>query len=76
MNPWAEVKRQELLDVIRACAGIAIDVSASDSSVVPGGEIPVSVTVVNRSDYPFILSTVANIYANPSKAPGTRRSLP
>ena len=72
VNPWAAVKKEELLDVIRACAGLAIDVSASDSSVVPGGEIPVSVSVINRSDYPFILSTVANPLANPSKAPGAK----
>jgi hypothetical protein len=71
-NPWTEVKRQEMLDAIRACAGLAIDVSASDSSVTAGGEIPVSVTVVNRSDYPFTLSTVAMRYANPGKAPGAR----
>jgi LmbE family N-acetylglucosaminyl deacetylase len=72
VNPWTEVKRQELLDAIRACAGIAIDVSAGDSSVIPGGEIPVSVTVINRSDYPFVLSAVAMRYANPGKAPGTK----
>jgi LmbE family N-acetylglucosaminyl deacetylase len=72
VNPWTDIKRQELLDVIRACAGIAIDVSAGDSSVVPGGDIPVSVTVINRSDYPFVLSTVATPYANPSKAPGAK----
>jgi LmbE family N-acetylglucosaminyl deacetylase len=71
-NPWTNVKREEMLDAIRACAGLAIDVSASDSSVTAGGEIPISVTVVNRSDYPFILSTVATRYANPGKAPGAR----
>ena len=43
-NPWVDVKRRDLLDAIRACAGISIDVSAGDSSVTPGGEIPVSVT--------------------------------
>jgi len=72
INPWIEVKRNEILDVVRACAGLAIDVSASDSSVVAGGEIPMSVNVVNRSDYPFILSTVATLYANPGKAPGAK----
>ena len=72
VNPWVEVKRQELLEVIRACAGISIDVSAGDSSVVPGAEIPIAVTVLNRSDYPFILSTVATRYANPGKAPGAK----
>ena len=71
-TPWIEVKRNELLDVIRGCAGISIDVSAGDSAVAPGGELPVNVTVVNRSDYPFILSTVASPNAKPSKAPGAQ----
>lgn len=72
VNPWLPVKRAELLDAIRACAGMTIDVSAGDSSVNPGGEIPISVTVLNRSDYPFVLSTVATLYANPGKAPGAK----
>jgi LmbE family N-acetylglucosaminyl deacetylase len=69
-NPWLAVKHRELLEAIRDCAGIAIDVAAADSAVVPGGEIPVSVTVINRSDYPFRLSLVGSRFANPSKAPG------
>ncbi len=72
LNPWLPIKRAELLDAIRACAGLAIDVSAGDSSVNPGGEVPITVTVVNRSDYPFVLSTVATLYANPGKAPGAK----
>jgi len=72
INPWIDVKRRELAEAIRGCAGIAIDVAASDSAVVPGGEIPVSVTVVNRSDYPFTLQTVASRYANPSKGVGKK----
>jgi LmbE family N-acetylglucosaminyl deacetylase len=70
VTPWIEVKRNELLEVIRGCAGLSIDVSAAGSSVAPGGELPVSVTVVNRSDHPFILSTVASLHAKPGKAPG------
>jgi LmbE family N-acetylglucosaminyl deacetylase len=72
VNPWIAVQRRELLEAIKGCAGLAIDVNAADSAVTPGGEIPVSVTVINRSDYPFILSTVASLYANPGKAPGKR----
>src|SRR6476469_10553728 len=68
-NPWVEVKRRELLEAIRQCAGLSIDVSAADSAVTPGGEIPVSVTVVNRSDFPLTLSSVASPYASPGKAP-------
>lgn len=71
-KPWLEGKKHDLLEAIRECAGIAIDVAAGDSTVTPGGEIPVSVTVVNRSDYPFRLSMVASLFASPSKAPGTK----
>lgn len=69
--PWIETRKQDILDAIRDCAGIAIDVAAAESAVSPGAELPVSVTVVNRSDYPFRLSMVASLYATPSKAPGT-----
>jgi LmbE family N-acetylglucosaminyl deacetylase len=71
-RPWIETKRLELLGVIRDAAGIAIDVSAAESAVTSGGELPVTVTVVNRSNHPFRLSMVASLYAQPSKAPGTR----
>ena len=71
-RPWLETKRLELLDAIRDAAGLAIDVSAADPTVTPGGELPVSVTVVNRSDHPFRLSMVASLFAQPSKAPGVR----
>jgi LmbE family N-acetylglucosaminyl deacetylase len=66
-SPWADVKQRDLLNAIRACAGISIDVAAGDSSVTAGSSIPVSVSVVNRSDYPFNLSMVASRYADPSK---------
>jgi LmbE family N-acetylglucosaminyl deacetylase len=70
VNPWLEVKRRELLEAIRGCAGISIDVAAADSSVTPGGSINVGVTVINRSDYPFTLQTVGSRYADPSKGVG------
>ena len=66
-NAWLHTKFTELMDVIQDCAGLAIDVTAADSSVIPGGEIPVSVTVTNRSDYPFRLQMVAGVYADPGK---------
>jgi LmbE family N-acetylglucosaminyl deacetylase len=71
-KPWLEQKKRELLDAIRDAAGIAIDVAATESTITPGQKLPVSVTVVNRSDYPFRLSMVASLFANPSKAPGTK----
>src|SRR5947209_2637973 len=71
-NPWIDVKRRELLDAIRGCAGLAIDVAAADSSVTPGSTINVSVTVINRSDFPFVLQTVGSRYADPSKGVGAK----
>ncbi len=62
-KPWLDKKEQDILQAIRDCAGIAIDIAASDSTVTAGGELPVSVTVVNRSDYPFRLSMVGSPYA-------------
>jgi LmbE family N-acetylglucosaminyl deacetylase len=69
-NPWLAVKRKELLNVIRACAGIAIDVNAADSYLTPGGELVLTVSVVNRSNFPFRLETVGSLYGNPSKGVG------
>ena len=69
-NPWAAIKRGELLEVIRDAAGLSIDISAVDPTVTPGSSIAMNVSVVNRSDYPFTLQTVASPLANPSKAPG------
>jgi LmbE family N-acetylglucosaminyl deacetylase len=66
-HPWPVVKLRDLQNAIKACAGLSIDVAAGDSSVTAGGSIPVSVTVINRSDYPFTLSMVASRYADPSK---------
>jgi LmbE family N-acetylglucosaminyl deacetylase len=70
INPWIEVKRNELMRAIAGCAGLAIDVSAADSSVVAGHELKVSVSVINRSGYPFTLQTIGSRYASPSLAVG------
>src|SRR5206468_3884090 len=48
INPWIDVKREELMRAIAGCAGLAIDVSAADSSVVAGrGDLKVTVSVIN-----------------------------
>ena len=55
---WVGVKRRELLEVIRACAGLWVEAVASDFAVTPGGEAQVSVTAVNRSDFPLRVESV------------------
>ena len=48
-SPWQEPKLRELNDVIAGCAGLFVEVSASDHSVVPGGELALTAVVQNRS---------------------------
>jgi LmbE family N-acetylglucosaminyl deacetylase len=66
-SPWIAVKQQEVLEAIRGAAGLSIDIAATDSSITPGGEVTVNVSVVNRSDYPFTLEAVGSRYGDPSK---------
>ncbi len=65
--PWTAVKQRDIAEAIRAAAGLSIDVAAADSSITPGGEMTINVSVVNRSDYPFTLEAVGSRYADPSK---------
>jgi len=69
-KPWLGGKRRDLLDAVRDCAGLAIDVAAESSTVVPGGLLPVGVTVVQRSDHPFRLVEVSSPIARAAQAPG------
>ena len=56
--PLVRVKRQELLEVIRASAGLWIEAIAAEPAVVPGGEMRVAVTLVNRSNFPLRLVSI------------------
>ncbi|HYE15276.1 MAG TPA: PIG-L family deacetylase [Pyrinomonadaceae bacterium] len=48
-------KRRELLEVIRACAGLWMEAVASEPQAAPGAEVKITTTLVNRSDFPFRL---------------------
>ena len=54
-NYWIEVKRKEILRVIRGCAGLWMEAIAEDYSAAPGDGIPVRLNLVNRSDFPLTL---------------------
>jgi LmbE family N-acetylglucosaminyl deacetylase len=56
---WVNIKKEELLRVIQACAGLWMEAIADDFSAAPGDEIKVTTTVVNRSDYPFRIQKVS-----------------
>jgi LmbE family N-acetylglucosaminyl deacetylase len=57
-DPWVSFKKEILTRVIFACAGAWIDAATLDNPAVPGGEVKLATTIVNRSAYPFILEHI------------------
>jgi LmbE family N-acetylglucosaminyl deacetylase len=58
-DPLLEAKREQLSAVIRSCAGLWAEAVASEPYATPGADVPVNVTLVNRSDFPLRLEQVA-----------------
>ncbi len=58
-EPLVEAKRAALLEVIRACAELWIEAIAPEPSALPGVEVRVAMTLVNRSDFPFRFTGVS-----------------
>jgi LmbE family N-acetylglucosaminyl deacetylase len=67
---WVPLKKRELLEIIRSCAGLWLDTAANDYSAAPGDEIGVTTTVINRSDYPLTLRSIAFPGLDPGSSPG------
>ena len=65
---WVGVKRRELLNVIRACSGLWIEAVTRDASATPGSEVPVTVTLVNRSNYPLRFESIGMPFGAPERA--------
>jgi len=63
---WMEFKRNEILQVIRDCAGLWFDALASDYSAVPGNQVNVTVGVINRSNERIRLDSVRVPYSTGS----------
>ncbi len=55
---WTEIKKKDLVNVIRSCAGMLVQSNASDYSAVPGQKISVTSEIINRSNYSFVLKKV------------------
>lgn len=55
---WVRVKKEELLRVIQACAGIWMEAIADDFAAAPGDAIQIKTSVINRSDRPFTLHSL------------------
>jgi LmbE family N-acetylglucosaminyl deacetylase len=55
---WSQVKSREILNLIRACAGIWIEAISPERILTPGSSLTVNAGIVNRSDLPFNLEGI------------------
>ncbi|MGD8307466.1 MAG: LmbE family protein, partial [Ignavibacteria bacterium] len=57
-NFWSQIKAREILELIRACAGIWIEAVTTERVFTPGSDLVVKTGIVNRSNLPFKLEGV------------------
>ncbi|MHB9030606.1 MAG: PIG-L family deacetylase, partial [Candidatus Latescibacterota bacterium] len=57
-DEWVAVKQKEVREVIQSCAGLWIEAVADGFSAAPGEDIPIRITLVNRSPQPFRLEKI------------------
>jgi LmbE family N-acetylglucosaminyl deacetylase len=55
---WTVQKNKELRDVIRSCAGLWLEAIADAYTVIPGQDLKVTATVINRAGFPFIFKKI------------------
>ena len=47
---WKQVKQKEIEQVIEACMGLFVEVTAADFSATPGETVPLNIEIINRSN--------------------------
>jgi LmbE family N-acetylglucosaminyl deacetylase len=55
---WVKIKKEELLRVIRSCAGLWIEAISPDFAAAPCDEVRIQTTIINRSEYPFKIQEI------------------
>jgi LmbE family N-acetylglucosaminyl deacetylase len=58
-DSWTQVKKSELVEVIKLCGGLWLDALSSDNFGPPGVDIRITASALNRSSYLFRLIKVA-----------------
>src|SRR4029078_9577479 len=58
-NPWVEEKKQDLLEVMRDCAGLWLEAIADRDSATRGSSVAITTKAINRSDIPMKLESVS-----------------
>src|SRR5947209_1388308 len=67
-DEWVHEKREKLGEVIRACAGLWVEATASEPYATPGAQVKITTTLVNRSDFPLRLVDLGLIGSKPTEA--------
>jgi LmbE family N-acetylglucosaminyl deacetylase len=62
-DPWLAVKRDELEEAIRSCTGVWLEALAATATAVPGGELKVTTTAINRSSAGVSVKAIELPYA-------------
>jgi LmbE family N-acetylglucosaminyl deacetylase len=57
-DEWVEYKKAELIEVVRACAGLWVDALASSYAAVPGRELLITTSVIVRSSTPLVVEGI------------------
>jgi LmbE family N-acetylglucosaminyl deacetylase len=55
---WRKIKEKQIKEIIEACAGLYLEVSANSSSGTPNSKIDVNFEILNRSDITMVLSSI------------------
>jgi len=61
---WVEIKRREVLEIIRSATGLWLEAIAEDVSATPGGSVKIRLTSINRSDASVRLLSVVSPWSS------------
>lgn len=65
---WKAIKLEEIKEVIIACSGLYLEAVASTETAVAGEEIQIKLEATNRTEIPFVLTSVLNKNLNQNLA--------
>jgi LmbE family N-acetylglucosaminyl deacetylase len=58
-NPWADEKKQDLLDAIRGCSGLWLEAISADESATRGSNVQLTLKAINRSQFALKLNSIS-----------------
>ncbi len=62
-STWKKVKQEELAQLLKACLGLYLEVSARDYTAAPGEKVSLTLEAVNRSAVPVTLTGISYLFS-------------